>query len=55
MLKKRFVGDTLIEVMFAAGIFSMVAISVVALMNNSTTKIQMALESTMTKIGRAHV
>ena len=49
MLKKRFVGDTLIEVMFAAGIFSMVAISVVALMNNSTTKIQMALESTMTR------
>ncbi|MBR6532229.1 hypothetical protein IKT64_00420 [Candidatus Saccharibacteria bacterium] len=49
MLKKRFVGDTLIEVMFAAGIFSMVAISVVALMNNSTAKIQSALESTMTR------
>lgn len=49
MLRKRFFGDTLIEVMFAAGIFSMVAISVVALMNNSTSRIQSALESTMTR------
>lgn len=49
MFKKRFLGDTLIEVMFAAGIFSMVAIAVVGLMNNSTTKIQAALESTMTR------
>lgn len=49
MLKKRLKGDTLIEVLFAAGIFSMVAISVVALMNGSTSKIQSALESTMTR------
>lgn len=46
---RKLSGDTLIEVMFATGIFSMVAISVVALMNNSTSKIQAALESTMAR------
>lgn len=42
-------GDTLIEVMLAVGIFSMVAISVVAVMSSGTTGSQTALETTLTR------
>lgn len=42
-------GDTLIEVMFAVGIFSLVAIAVVSVMNGSLRNVQMALETTMTR------
>ncbi len=48
-MQKRFLGDTLVEVMIAVGIFSLVAIGVVAVMNNSTSRIQNALETTMTR------
>lgn len=43
------IGDTLIEVMFAIGIFSLVAISVVAVMNGGTSNVQTALETTMAR------
>ena len=46
MLKK---GDTLIEVTLAVGIFSLVAIAVVAVVNGSTTGAQTALETTLTR------
>lgn len=42
-------GDTLIEVTLAVGIFSMVAISVVAVMNGGTSSAQTALETTLTR------
>ena len=42
-------GDTLIEVMFAVGIFSLIAIAVVTTMNSGTSSIQGALESTMAR------
>ena len=42
-------GDTLIEVMFAVGIFSLIAIAVVATMNSGTSSIQSTLESTMAR------
>ena len=42
-------GDTLIEVMFAVGVFSLVAIAVVSVMNGSLRSIQGALETTMTR------
>ena len=42
-------GDTLIEVTLAIGIFSMVAIAVVAVMNNGTTSSQTALETTLAR------
>lgn len=45
MVNKR--GDTLVEVMLAIGIFSMVAVSVVAVMNAGTTSSQTALETTL--------
>lgn len=40
-------GDTLVEVMLAIGIFSMVAISVVAIMNSGTNSSQASLEITL--------
>lgn len=43
------VGDTLIEVMFAVAIFSLVAISAVAVMNSGVTNTQSALEATMAR------
>ncbi|MDO4747335.1 MAG: hypothetical protein Q4A70_03285 [Candidatus Saccharibacteria bacterium] len=46
MFKK---GDTLIEVMLAVGIFSMVAVAVVAVMSNGTAGAQTALETTLTR------
>lgn len=46
---KVFVGDTLVEVMFAVGIFCLVAIGVVSVMNSSSSKIQQSLEITMTR------
>lgn len=42
-------GDTLIEVMLAVGIFSMVAVAVVAVMNSGTSSAQTALETTLTR------
>ena len=42
-------GDTLIEVMLAVGIFSLVAIAVVAIMNTGTSNVQTSLELTMTR------
>lgn len=42
-------GDTLIEVMFAVAIFSLVAISAVAVMNSGVSNTQSALESTMAR------
>lgn len=46
MVKK---GDTLIEVTLAVGIFSMIAIAVVAVLSNSTSNAQTALESTLAR------
>ena len=46
MIKK---GDTLIEVTLAIGIFSMVAVSVVAVMGNGTAGAETALETTLTR------
>jgi type II secretory pathway pseudopilin PulG len=42
-------GDTLIEVMLAVGIFSMVAIAVVAVMSGGTSSAQTALETTLAR------
>lgn len=42
-------GDTLIEVMLAVGIFSMVAIAVVAVMSGGTSGAQTALETTLAR------
>lgn len=42
-------GDTLVEVMFAVGIFSMVVISSMTVMNSGTKNIQRDLEITMTR------
>ena len=42
-------GDTLIEVMLAVGIFSMVAVAVVAVMSGGTSSAQTALETTLTR------
>lgn len=46
MFKK---GDTLVEVLLAVGIFSMIAISVIAVMNGGTSEAQLALETTLTR------
>lgn len=43
----KFRGDTLVEVSLAIGIFSMVAIAAVAVINSSTTGAQTALENTI--------
>ena len=42
-------GDTLVEVALAIGIFSMVAITVVSVVNSSTSSAQSALEVTITR------
>lgn len=42
-------GDTLVEVMLAVGIFSMVAVAVVAVMSSGTSSSQVALETTLTR------
>ena len=42
-------GDTLVEVTIAIGIFSMVAVTVVTLVNNSTSRVQTALETTLAR------
>ncbi len=42
-------GDTLIEVTLAVGIFSMVAVAVLAVMNGSASSAQTALEATLTR------
>ena len=42
-------GDTLIEVLLAVGIFSMIAISVVAVMSGGTSEAQLALETTLAR------
>ena len=42
-------GDTLIEVMLAVGIFSMVAVAVVAVMSSGTSSAQTALETTLAR------
>ena len=51
--KKRFLrflsGDTLIEVMFAVGIFGLVAIGTIELMNHGLLEAQKALEITMAR------
>lgn len=46
MIKK---GDTLIEVTLAVGIFSMIAIAIVAVMSNGVANAQTALESTLAR------
>lgn len=46
---KHKVGDTLIEVALAIGIFSMVAVSVVSVVSASTSSAQNALETTVTR------
>lgn len=46
MVKK---GDTLVEVTLAVGIFSMIAVAVVAIMSNGTSETQTALETTLTR------
>ena len=46
MIKK---GDTLIEVTLAVGIFSMIAIAIVAVMSNGTSNAQTSLESTLAR------
>lgn len=46
MIKK---GDTLIEVTLAVGIFSMVAIAIVAVMSGGTSSAQTALETTLAR------
>ena len=46
---RRKSGDTLIEVTLAVGIFSMVAVAVVAVMNGGTTSSQTALETTLAR------
>lgn len=46
MVKK---GDTLIEVVLAVGIFSMIAIAVVAVMSGGTSSAQTALETTLAR------
>lgn len=46
MVKK---GDTLIEVTLAVGIFSMIAIAIVAVMSNGTAGAQTALETTLAR------
>ena len=46
MVKK---GDTLIEVTLAVGIFSMIAIAVVAVMSGGTSSAQSALETTLAR------
>lgn len=42
-------GDTLVEIAFAIGIFSLVAIAVVSVINGSTSNAQSALELTITR------
>lgn len=42
-------GDTLVEVTIAIGIFSMIAIAVVAVMSSGTSGAQTALETTLTR------
>ena len=42
-------GDTLVEVTLAVGIFSMVAISIVSVINGSTSSAQTALEATLAR------
>ena len=42
-------GDTLIEVVLAVGIFSMVAVAVVAVMSGGTSSAQAALETTLAR------
>ena len=42
-------GDTLVEVTLAVGIFSMIAIAVVSLMNSGTSNAQLALETTLAR------
>lgn len=46
MVKK---GDTLIEVTLAVGIFSMIAVSIVAVMSSGTSGAQTALETTLAR------
>ncbi len=46
---KRRVGDTLVEVSLAIGIFSMVAIAVVAVMTGGTSSVETALETTLAR------
>ncbi len=48
-LRRFLKGDTLIEVTIAIGIFTLVAISVVAVVNISTSGAQSALENTLTR------
>ena len=46
---KKLSGDTLVEVMFAVGLFSMIVISSITVMNRATNEIQRDLEITMTR------
>lgn len=46
---RKLSGDTLVEVMFAVGIFSMIIVSSIAVMNSGTKNIQRDLEITMTR------
>lgn len=48
-LRRFLSGDTLVEVMFALGIFSMVAITVVSVMSSGSSNMQTSLETTMAR------
>ena len=49
-LMRKFVpGDTLIEVMFAVGVFGLVAVSAISLMNRGLNAAQASLETTMAR------
>ncbi|MBQ6147418.1 hypothetical protein IJI70_01040 [Candidatus Saccharibacteria bacterium] len=49
MNEKMLRGDTLVEVMFAVGIFGIVAVSAISLMNRGVNNAQAALETTMAR------
>ncbi len=48
-IRKMKLGDTMIEVTIAIGIFSLVAITIVSVMNGGTSNSQIALETTLTR------
>lgn len=49
MNRRFFGGDTLIEVMFAIGLFSVIVVGTVSIMSGGTSKVQNSLEITMTR------
>ena len=49
IIAKKKKGDTLVEVAFAIGVFSLVSITVVSVISASTSATQAALETTLTR------